>query len=746
MDTTIVNPNHEEELFAQAGQNWNLPVIYEQVEAAKQELFGEKQLTALQKTILRGLLCNYSPEQIALVLPQGMHQSLVNITWNLHKCVKYLVGIESKTVESYRDIPRWLAIAGLKNPAGLAQPTVPQTTVIQNPNSQPTILQQRNSNSTNRESWSEEESKTSSSPTELKVIPEQESKISSSPTELKVIPEQESKSSSSPTEIKVIPNEITQNSSQLQNVPVSQQNIKLSISPDSEISEIEPNYTSSALSLIENQHQIVPAEESLAVVDENDFMPPVSRWTKLGGLFLAGSVGIAIALSAFTPYNINVKAQGTLRPAAGLKIVEAETEGKITEIRVKENQVVQKGDVIAILDRSRLDTRSGQLEIGIQQANLQLKQIEAQIKAQENRLLAEQEGINRKIAAAKSQLNLRRREYQDRQVSTNAQVDEAQANLALAQEELAQAQTELISVEANLKSAQAALNSAKSKKARYQDIAASGAISQNLVDEVILDVEQREQALIMQQAAVDRQKQEIARRNQAIAAAQARLNNASVATNPSSGEVEIATENIAQEEAAGQATIAALKQEQEALIQQRIEIQKQLERDRKELKQLQQDTQQATISASADGILFQLKIRNPGQTVFSGEEIARIAPSNTALSIEALIPAQEIGKVEPGQQTQTKISACPYPDYGTLKGVVTNVAPDTNNPQGEDSPSPRSGAAFYKVTISPESLTLGNKNNQCSLQLGMEGQTDITTKSETVLKFMLRKAKLLSDF
>ena len=713
----------------------------------------KKQLTELQKTILRGLLCDYSPEQIAIVLPQGMHQSLVNITWNLHKCVKYLVGIESKTVESYRDIPRWLAIAGFKFPANFdarsEQPSSSQTTIVQN---------------ITRESLPQEDSRASQMPTEVRVAPETENRTSSSATEIKVtaeetthnannaeaqvVPETENKTSSSATEVKVTAEETTHNdnNAEAHNVVLSQQNTSLYVPPASDHSEIEPNFTSSALSLLDNQHHIVPADEALALVDENDFMPPISRWTRLGGIFLASSVGIAIALSAFTPYNVNVKAQSSLRPAAGLKIIEASTEGKITEILAEENQVVQKGDVIAILDRSRLDTRSDQLEIGIQQANLQLKQIEAQIAAQQNRLSAEIERNNRTVSAAQSQLNLRRREYQDRLISTSAQVSEAQANLGLAQEELAQAQTELTSAEANFKSAQAALNSAKAKKERYQEIAASGAISQNLLGEVILDVEQREQDLVVRQAAIDRQKQEIARRNQAIAAAQARLDNVSVAVNPSNAEVEIAAENIAQEQASGKANIANLKQEQEALVQQRIEIEKQLERDRKELEQLQQDTEQTKILASTDGVLFQLKIRNPGQTVFSGQEIARIAPSNTALSVEALIPAQEIGKVKPGQETQTKISACPYPDYGTLKGVVSKVAPDTTSAQSNKSPSPRGGAAFYKVTISPESLTIGPKNNQCTLQLGMEGQTDITTKEETVLKFMLRKAKLLTDF
>ena len=52
---------------------------------------------------------------------------------------------------------------------------------------------------------------------------------------------------------------------------------------------------------------------------------------------------------------------------------------------------------------------------------------------------------------------------------------------------------------------------------------------------------------------------------------------------------------------------------------------------------------------------------------------------------------------------------------------------------------------FYEVTIEPEYLSLGKDNNQCTLQLGMEGRADIITREETVLKFLLRKARLLTD-
>lgn len=49
MDTTIIIVKREEELFTEAEQDWNLPAIYEEIEATKQKLLGEKQLTSLDR-------------------------------------------------------------------------------------------------------------------------------------------------------------------------------------------------------------------------------------------------------------------------------------------------------------------------------------------------------------------------------------------------------------------------------------------------------------------------------------------------------------------------------------------------------------------------------------------------------------------------------------------------------------------------------------------------------------------------
>jgi multidrug efflux pump subunit AcrA (membrane-fusion protein) len=391
---------------------------------------------------------------------------------------------------------------------------------------------------------------------------------------------------------------------------------------------------------------IFPIAPHLNSISENDFLPPISRWTKLGGMFIVGAVGIGFIVSAFTPYNVTVKAQAKVRPTGELRIVEAQTEGRIVEIKVKENQSVKKREVIAIIDTSRFQTQKKQLIADIEQSVLQSSRIDAQIQAHNRQILAQTEQINRTIKAAQAELNV-----------------------------------------------------ARSKQARYERVASSGALSQNQVEEAQLAVKQQEQTLAAQNAS-------------------------------------------------GTATLAGLSRDKEGLNQQKIEVEKKLQRDRSELQQVEKELKQGAIVAPVKGTLFQLKIRNPGQTVRPGDRIAQIAPSDNFMAIEGIVSAQDISKIKAGQKTQVRISACPYPDYGTLKGKVQNISPDVvsldNNIPSNG--ATKSGQDGYKVTIEPESLVLKQRNKKCNLQVGMEGKADIMTSEETVLQFLLRKAKLMADF
>lgn len=487
----------------------------------------------------------------------------------------------------------------------------------------------------------------------------------------------------------------------------------------------------------------------LPSVRENEFLPSVSRWMTLGGLFMVATVGIALVLAGAIEYKVTVKARATIRPAGELRLVQAATEGLVKDIWVQENQPVKKGDVIVTLDDSRLQTQKSQLQSQNQQAILQLTQLNAQIRAIDTQIFAETNRANRAVASAQAELSRRQREYRDRQISTLTEVQEAQANFKSSQNEWQRARAELKSAEANLRSAEASLKVARKRRARYEKVARAGALSQDRLEEAQIAVAQQEQAVEIQKATIEAQKQTIEQRQQAVRASIARLQRAKTTLNPTQAEVAIASERVAQEKATGEAASAALRREREALLQQRIAIQKQLERDERQLEQIEIDLRNMTISATADGIVARLNLRNSGQTVRSGQEIVQLVPQNTPLAIKAAVSPSDISSVKVGQQVQMQVSACPYPDYGTLPGTVSKISPDTIKSSEVSGSNPATTVnqrtAFYRVMIEPKSLVLGKGKNKCTIQLGMEGRADIISREEPFLQFLLRKARLLVD-
>ncbi|MGF1590099.1 MAG: HlyD family efflux transporter periplasmic adaptor subunit [Pleurocapsa sp.] len=337
---------------------------------------------------------------------------------------------------------------------------------------------------------------------------------------------------------------------------------------------------------------------------------------------------------------------------------------------------------------------------------MQLTQLNAQIASLASQMIAETERNQSEVAAANSELAGSQRNYQDKKTEVTTQVAESQAQV---------------------KAVEATLNAARAKYNRYKSVAQAGAIGKDQLAEAELEVNRQEQEL---------------------EAAKARQQRAVAALNPSTAEIDISLQRIEQAKKSGRATIAGLNRETEALIQQRIEIDKQLEQDTEELNQVNKELSQTKIAATAAGTIFQLGLRNQGQTVQPGEEITRIIPENSQSEMKAAVLAQDIGKLKVGQEVQMRVSACPYPDYGILQGKVRQIAKDTSKPptqQTDNSSQVQKQTSFYEVLITPNSNIFGREKNHCSLQLGMESQADIISREETLLQFMLRKARLTTN-
>jgi multidrug efflux pump subunit AcrA (membrane-fusion protein) len=110
------------------------------------------------------------------------------------------------------------------------------------------------------------------------------------------------------------------------------------------------------------------------------------------------------------------------------------------------------------------------------------------------------------------------------------------------------------------------------------------------------------------------------------------------------------------------------------------------------------------------------------------------------LSIEVQVPASEIAKAQIGQKVQMRVSACPYPDYGTLQGTVTEISPDAIPLE-----KAQTVHNFYPAIVKPNSLILQQAGKKCQIKLGMDGQADLVSREETLMRFLLRKLRLIAD-
>ena len=436
--------------------------------------------------------------------------------------------------------------------------------------------------------------------------------------------------------------------------------------------------------------------ELLRPISGSEFLPPISRWTSLGGLVLSGTIAAAVLLAATVRYNVTVKAPAIVRPVGDVRVVQASVEGIVTSIEVKENQTVKQGDVIARIDDSELQVQKQQLRETIAQNQAQLTQITAQITALDTQRVAEMSLMNRSISVAQADFSLNQRNHQTQSISVQAEVREAEAALELARAEMEQ----------------------------YQQLSETGAIAQ-------LQIQQKEQS---------------------FKAAQARLDRVRAALNPSSAEVVMAQERIAQETARGESMLATLNQKREELQQQQTQIQGQINRDRQALQQIETDLKETVVRAPADGTVFRLGLRNARQVVQPGDLVAQIAPNDSHLVVKAQVLPQDISEVSICSEEQViacqegrvqlRISSYPHSDYGTLRGAVRAVSPDAITP---DSNGANPASPFYEVTIETEHFYLKRGGQQYLLKSGMEATADIISRQETVLTFLLREAKLLAD-
>jgi HlyD family secretion protein len=140
------------------------------------------------------------------------------------------------------------------------------------------------------------------------------------------------------------------------------------------------------------------------------------------------------------------------------------------------------------------------------------------------------------------------------------------------------------------------------------------------------------------------------------------------------------------------------------------------------------------IRAPQSGTVHQLAVHTVGGVIRAGETIMEIVPRGDQLVVEAKVPPSDIDQVATGQHAEVRIKAGNARTMPELQGVLTLVSADLTHEVQAGSPT---GQAYYLVRIvlpSEQVRRLGGFH----LMPGMPAEAFVQTQTRTPLSYLLK--------
>lgn len=385
------------------------------------------------------------------------------------------------------------------------------------------------------------------------------------------------------------------------------------------------------------------------------------------------------------------RGEGKVIPSRQLQVVQALDGGVVSDILVKEGQVVEKDQLLLRIDETR--ATSGVRESEAQAFALRAKQ--ARLKA-----LAEEGTAPQAPVASPGDTENQRILDEERRLY-EAKVSELNALISISQQQLLQRQQELSEVRARKAAAERGLDLAQQELTKTRPLVATGAVSE-------VDVLRLEREVARGRGDVEQGSAQIARVQAAIGEAQRKIQ-----------ETELAFRNEARKELSD--VLGKLNALNEGAVA------------------LADKVDKAQVKSPVRGRVQRLLANTVGGVVQPGKDIVEIVPLDDALVLEARVLPKDIAFIHPGQMATVKFTAYDFSVYGGLEAKVENISPDTVVDER--------GNAFYVVRVR---TTQPNFSASQPIIPGMTAEVDILTGQKTVLSYLLKpvlkaKAYALSE-
>ncbi|MEN3374042.1 HlyD family type I secretion periplasmic adaptor subunit [Dechloromonas sp. ZS-1] len=422
-------------------------------------------------------------------------------------------------------------------------------------------------------------------------------------------------------------------------------------------------------------------EEQEAVDFATDADLAIIRQEPLRARVLLRAIGLVILLfiiwAALARLDEVTRGDGKVIPSRQVQVLQSIDGGLVSEILVREGDVVQADQLLVKIDETRFV--SSVKENRAQYLGLLAKAARLKAISDGKAFVPPPEVIKEdpEVVAQERQLFEAKRE-------------EMNATVSIARQQLAQRQQELNEAQARRAQASQGYDLTARELAVTKPLISSGAVSE-------VELLRLERDVSRYRGERDQASAQITRIQAAIGEAQRKIE-----------EVELTHRNDAGKELSE--TMSKLNSLAESSVG------------------LSDRVKQSSIRSPVKGTVKRLLVNTVGGVVQAGKDIIEIVPLEDTLLLEARVQPRDIAFLRPGQPVMVKFTAYDFSIYGGLEGTLEHI--------GADTVMDDKGNPFYVVRVRTVKPGFGDAN--LPIIPGMVAEVDILTGKKSVLSYLLK--------
>jgi adhesin transport system membrane fusion protein len=415
----------------------------------------------------------------------------------------------------------------------------------------------------------------------------------------------------------------------------------------------------------------------------------LGRWRLAPNLILwliIAIIGCFILWAYFTELDRTVRGQGRIVPTSQLQLVSNLEGGIVDAILVNVGAEVKKGDPLVRLDKIRPGAELNSNRAQFDSLNIKIARLRSEVDGKKLILPSGTSGLSGDQIEIERTLN-------------SSRIAELASLTNAARARIRQSKSAAAEARANYSSRLFARDAAQSEAAIFKSLVERGI-------EPRLSLSQAESRAAIAASEVNVAAAAISRAEASISEAEAAL-------------VQLRQNwraRVADELAATQAQRAAL---------------------RLSLPAMEDRVRRTVVRAPLAGRVHRILANTLGGTVQPGDPLVEIVPSHERLIVEAAIKPADIGQVRIDQEAQVNISAYQSTVYGSLRGRVVTISPDTTVDQ-------RTGEASYSVRIVTYGDLLDSNGKAVRIGPGMTVDVSLLGEKQSILDYIMTPITRLS--